>query len=70
LLKNLESGALSVFCRVLGDLVGRQVAVIAAITLPSALAAKEATSMIPIVFIAAVILSGCRPGGNVTQHLQ
>jgi hypothetical protein len=41
--------------------------VIAAITLPSALAAREATSTIPIVFIAAVILSSwaSRPASAV-----
>jgi putative tryptophan/tyrosine transport system substrate-binding protein len=44
------------------DLVGRNVAVIAAHGPPAALAAKATTSTIPIVFVATLN----RPGGNVT----
>jgi putative ABC transport system substrate-binding protein len=54
------------------DFVGRKLDVIVAGGIPSALAAKTATSMIPIVFVAgdpvaAGLVAGlARPGGNVT----
>jgi putative ABC transport system substrate-binding protein len=55
------------------DLVSRKVDVIVTLGMPSALAAKSGTSMIPIVFLVGtdpielgLVASLARPGGNLT----
>ena len=55
------------------DLLGRKIDLIAVSSIPSALAAKEATSSVPIVFVSGgdpvelgLVASLARPGGNVT----
>jgi putative ABC transport system substrate-binding protein len=61
------------FTEIAGDLVRRQVDVIVATSIAAALACKQATSVIPIVFPLAgdplgtgLVTSLARPGGNVT----
>ncbi|HEY7244570.1 MAG TPA: ABC transporter substrate-binding protein [Xanthobacteraceae bacterium] len=60
------------FPELVGELVDLKVDIILAISLPAALAAKNATSTVPIVFIASdprdagLVPSLARPGGNLT----
>jgi putative ABC transport system substrate-binding protein len=61
------------FAEIAAEIVRLKVNVIVTVTTPAALAAKQATSLIPIVFAAAgdpvgtgLVASLARPGGNVT----
>ncbi len=60
------------FPELVGELIGLKADVIVAVSLPAAFAAKNATSTLPIVFIASdplgsgLVASLARPGGNLT----